>query len=62
MSTPEEFHAHLDVCHQCRTHPFALCATGLALLAHVESGWKILPDPSRHNIADVALPPAAPHG
>lgn len=26
------FHAHLDVCAQCRTSPFNLCLTGRALL------------------------------
>lgn len=26
------FHAHLDVCEQCRNNPFALCPTGLKLL------------------------------
>lgn len=28
----EKFHAHLDGCVQCRSHPMALCATGNALL------------------------------
>jgi 8-oxo-dGTP pyrophosphatase MutT (NUDIX family) len=28
----EQFHAHLDVCRQCREHPFALCSTGGRLL------------------------------
>lgn len=26
------FHAHLDVCAQCREHPFALCDVGAAAL------------------------------
>ncbi len=26
------FHAHLDVCEQCRKHPFALCPEGCRLL------------------------------
>lgn len=26
------FHAHLDVCEQCRNHTFALCPTGEELL------------------------------
>jgi hypothetical protein len=25
---PDVFHAHLDVCRQCREHPFALCVEG----------------------------------
>ncbi len=28
----EEFHAHLDICSQCRHHPFGLCVTGATLL------------------------------
>lgn len=24
----DAFHAHLDVCKQCREHPFELCAEG----------------------------------
>jgi hypothetical protein len=28
----EKFHAHLDVCKQCREHPFALCPVGERLL------------------------------
>ena len=27
-----KFHDHLDVCKQCREHPFALCAAGEKLL------------------------------
>lgn len=29
---PNPFHAHLDVCAQCRDNPFDLCATGAAAL------------------------------
>jgi hypothetical protein len=29
------FHAHLDVCEQCREHPFALCPKGAAILEPV---------------------------
>ena len=32
MSAIDVFHAHLDVCRQCREHPFALCKFGEALL------------------------------
>lgn len=28
----KKFHAHLDVCKQCRDHPFALCKVGEPLL------------------------------
>jgi hypothetical protein len=28
----DAFHAHLDVCRQCRDHPFQLCRTGAELL------------------------------
>jgi hypothetical protein len=28
----DNFHAHLDVCEQCREHPFDLCRTGADLL------------------------------
>ena len=28
----EKFHAHLDVCKQCRDHPFDLCPVGAPLL------------------------------
>ena len=27
----EKFHAHLDVCAQCREHPFGLCPRGATL-------------------------------
>jgi len=26
------FHSHLDICDQCRNHPFDLCPTGASLL------------------------------
>lgn len=32
MSSPDAFHAHLEVCAQCRDHPFALCSVGVALI------------------------------
>lgn len=34
MVTPaiDAFHAHLDVCRQCRDNPFALCVEGYKLL------------------------------
>ena len=28
----DKFHAHLDICSQCRNHPFNLCPTGAKLL------------------------------
>lgn len=28
----DHFHAHLDVCEQCRNHPFNLCRKGYVLL------------------------------
>ena len=30
--TQENFHPHLDVCLQCREHPFNLCAIGHYIL------------------------------
>ena len=27
-----KFHAHLDICEQCRKHPFDLCEVGAKLL------------------------------
>lgn len=39
MSKPffadNRYHAHLDVCKQCREHPFALCRQGAELLKEV---------------------------
>jgi hypothetical protein len=32
LSTADGFHAHLDVCGQCRDNPFALCPIGYELL------------------------------
>jgi hypothetical protein len=32
------FHNHLDVCDQCREHPFNLCSTGDKLLKDAASG------------------------
>lgn len=29
----EAFHAHLDVCEQCRDHPFKLCPEGAKRLS-----------------------------
>lgn len=34
----DKFHAHLDVCEQCREHPFALCPTGDTLLRQAATG------------------------
>lgn len=31
----KEFHAHLDACSWCDTHPFALCSIGRDLLQAV---------------------------
>lgn len=31
-SAHDKFHEHLDVCEQCRKHPFQLCRTGELLL------------------------------
>lgn len=28
----DKFHAHLDICSQCRNHPFDLCSIGARLL------------------------------
>jgi len=28
----DKFHAHLDVCKQCREHPFNLCVIGVLLI------------------------------
>ena len=32
------FHAHLDLCEQCRLHPFGLCHIGSTLLAETGGG------------------------
>jgi len=32
MEAIDKFHSHLDVCEQCRNHPFGLCSTGAELL------------------------------
>ncbi len=39
------FHDHLDVCEQCRNHPFSLCPVGEEILAKSEEGnpWGIIP-------------------
>ena len=40
----DKFHAHLDVCSQCRNHSFDLCASGAALLkeaAETSSDFRI---------------------
>ena len=34
----DKFHAHLDICAQCRNHPFGLCATGAKLLKEAAAG------------------------
>lgn len=40
---PPDFHAHLDVCGQCRHHPFSMCREGQRLL--VEGGHATAPIP-----------------
>lgn len=35
MTTPAQFHHHLDICERCRTRPFDLCAEGDRLLRTV---------------------------
>jgi hypothetical protein len=44
MSDPiDDFHTHLDVCTQCREHPFDLCPRGVPLLkAAAEFGVPLL--------------------
>jgi len=34
----KKFHAHLDVCSQCRNHCFSLCPTGAKLLREAATG------------------------
>ena len=34
----DRFHAHLDVCSQCRNHCFELCPTGARLLKEAATG------------------------
>lgn len=36
-ATVDAFHTHLDVCKQCREHPFQLCPVGAVLLAAAAS-------------------------
>ncbi len=33
----DDFHAHLDICYQCRNHPMNLCPTGALLIQRVAS-------------------------
>ena len=33
----EQFHAHLNVCPQCKEHPFDLCRRGHELLTSIAS-------------------------
>ena len=33
----DKFHAHLDICEQCREHPFDLCREGSRLLEEAAS-------------------------
>ncbi len=49
-----KFHAHLDVCKQCRENPFDLCKTGDALL--VTCGEKALTE-MRSILGDAPSPP-----
>ena len=34
----DKFHKHLDVCSQCRNHPFGLCPIGAKLLKEAATG------------------------
>lgn len=34
----DKFHAHLDICSQCRNYPFGLCSTGAQLLREAAAG------------------------
>ncbi len=34
---PTFFHNHLDICEQCRKHPFALCPVGQSILVSAAS-------------------------
>ncbi len=34
----DKFHAHLDICSQCRRHPFGLCSIGAKLLKYAATG------------------------
>jgi len=34
----DRFHAHLDICSQCRNNPFGLCSTGAKLLKEAATG------------------------
>jgi len=33
-----KFHAHLDICSQCRNHTFSLCSVGAELLKEAATG------------------------
>jgi hypothetical protein len=35
MNKSDEFFKHLDICEQCREHPFDLCPKGAFILAHI---------------------------
>lgn len=36
----DKFHKHLDICAQCRNHPFDLCSEGAKLLKYAATGEK----------------------
>lgn len=38
LPDPDKFHAHLDICKQCREHPFNLCAEGSRVLFEAATG------------------------
>lgn len=42
MSDANRFHAHLDVCAQCRNNPMFLCVTGARLLRREAEGERRL--------------------
>ena len=45
------FHDHLDVCAQCREHPFALCPEGFQTLQEAALGTASIPyEPSRRTV------------
>lgn len=54
MSAPRAnvYHAHLDVCEQCREHPWKLCADGARLLSEAVTDSSRARDEAGASIGD----------
>jgi hypothetical protein len=47
----DKFHHHLDICAQCRNHPFDLCPEGAGLLKYAATGKPLTLQETRDRIA-----------